>query len=106
MDYYERLYKTVHKGWARLFKTKCTCGKTVWSVDEEYVEDQLSIKAMFICPDCGRKWKATAFDGHKYKYHQAIVDEIKYKSGRERGFRHDGKTYVVLKDCIKVKKEV
>ena len=82
MTYYERIHKlTTGGGFVRLFYGVCpTCGKRIFSVEEEHIVEKQQIVAKFICP-CGKKYKQTMIDFSKpsprYKYPQALAELIR-----------------------------
>jgi len=108
MNYYDRIHKlTTGGGFVRLFYGVCpTCGKHIFSVDEEHIVEKQQIIAKFLCP-CGKKYKQVMIDFSKphphYRYPQALVELIRINGEITPVLKCDGKYYLTSPSNIKSK---
>lgn len=105
--YTQELYNKVNgKGFFRSFYGECpSCGKRLFSIND-IVKDN-KIKALFICPECNRKYKETVYseDMKKYKYMQSIVYDYKdQKKGNVKVLRIKDRMFLVTPDRILTKR--
>ena len=108
-EYTQRLHKFINKnGFVRTFYGECpTCGKHVFSIGDDVVNNNTAIKAKFIC-SCGRKWKETVYSREmkKYKYRQTMPEDYRDpKRGVVKVLRLDNRIYLVTPEKI-MSKEV
>lgn len=106
--YTQKLYELVNNShrFVRCFYGRCPdCGKRVFSIDENVVDNKL--KAKFIC-ECGKKWVETVYskDMKKYKYPQALVEDYRDKKrGLVKVLKNNKKIWLVTPEKI-LSKEV
>lgn len=106
-EYTKRLYKFINGyEFVRCFYGECPrCGKRVFSIGDDVIQETSSIKAKFIC-ECGKKWKETVYSKElgRYAYNQAIVvDYYDKKRGDVKVLKLYNRIFLVTPDSIKSK---